>query len=323
MDRLHRIATGLLRAGLLLCAGLSPVLATATEAPGAAPQATAAAEFTVVTLNLYHDRDDWPRRRVQIVETLRRLRPDAIALQEVLQHETLPNQASWLARELGYQSHFVTTDPPSHKRRYGIALLTRAVMLEDGQTLLHPLDDHRTAGFARVLVGGRPLNLYFTHLYWAPDGAATRRQQLADLLAYVDATAGDAASLIAGDFNAEAGAPELAALREGWVDAWGAMHPGADAAASSTLNPAYFNVPARVDHVFLQRGRLRPVAAELLFEQPDATGVWATDHRGLMVRLSVDAEAAGPAPPPPAGTTGTAATGAWSRAWTRLRRRWP
>lgn len=294
MDRPHRTAVGtLLLAGLLLCAGLVPVLAAAVEGPGAAPQA-AAPQFTVVTLNLYHDRDDWPRRRVQIVETLRRLQPDAIALQEVLQHETLPNQAAWLARELGYQSLFVTTDPPSHKRRYGIALLTRTAILEDGETLLHPLEDHRTAGFARLQAGEQPLNLYFTHLYWAPDGAATRSQQLADLLAYVEATAGDAPSLIIGDFNAEADAPELAALREDWEDAWGAMHPDADAAASSTLNPAYFSVPARVDHVFLERGRLQPVAAELLFEHPDADGVWATDHRGLLVRFNLDPEREAP-----------------------------
>src|SRR5690606_37958557 len=81
------------------------VLLAIATAPGAAPAddgqrgRAPAHEFSLVTLNLYHDRDDWPRRRVQIVEELRRLRPDAIALQEVLQHEDLPNQAVWLARE--------------------------------------------------------------------------------------------------------------------------------------------------------------------------------------------------------------------------------
>ncbi|UWX03461.1 endonuclease/exonuclease/phosphatase family protein [Pseudoxanthomonas sp. NC8] len=187
---------------------------------------------------------------------------------------------------MGYRSHFVTTDPPSQKRRYGIALLTRDVVLEDGETLLHPLEDHRTAGFARVLAGDhRPLNLYFTHLYWAPDGAATRSQQLADLLAYVAATAGDAPSVIVGDFNADADAPELAALQPSWQDAWTLLHPDAGPDASSTLNPAYFTVPARVDHVFVERDRLRPLAARLLFVDPDVDGVWASDHRGLLVRF--------------------------------------
>lgn len=277
MSRLPRLV-----AYLLLHAGLLPAAAWAGTGPGSAAD-EAAPEFTVVTLNLAHDRDDWPRRRVQIVETLRFLQPDAIALQEVLQHESLPNQAAWLARELGYESHFVTTDPPSHKRRHGIALLTRAPLLEQGETLLHPLEDHRTAGFARVLVGSHPLNLYFTGLHRAPDGAATRAQQLSDLLAYVDATAEGVPSVIAGDFNAAT--PELEALQERWADAWAALHPQAGAEESSTLNPAYFAVPARVDHVFLEHGRLLPLAAELLFTAPDADGVWVSDHRGLRVRF--------------------------------------
>ena len=100
MSRLPRLASSL----LLCCAALLPAPApagaagppVADEAPDSAP------EFTLVTLNLYHDRDDWPKRRVQIVNTLRALEPDAIVLQEVLQHEGLPNQATWLARELGY-----------------------------------------------------------------------------------------------------------------------------------------------------------------------------------------------------------------------------
>ena len=287
MSRLPRIA-----ARLLFCAALLPFVAGA-EPPVDDPVPVAVApEFTLVTLNLYHDRDDWPKRRVQIVETLRRLQPDAIALQEVLQHETLPNQATWLAGELGYHSHFVTTDPPSHPRRYGIALLSRQPLLERGETLLHPLEDHRTAGLARVLVDGGPLNLYFTHLYWAPDGAITRTQQLADLIAYIEATADGAPSVIAGDFNAEAVAPELAALRAGWDDAWSRLHADLDAEASSTLNPAYFTSPARIDHVFLEQGRLQPVHAELLFTAPDAEGIWASDHRGLLARFRIEDDAA-------------------------------
>ena len=48
---------------------LSPFLAPAA----AAPPSLATAQprpLTVLTLNLFHDREDWPRRRVQILETL-------------------------------------------------------------------------------------------------------------------------------------------------------------------------------------------------------------------------------------------------------------
>lgn len=281
---------------LLLCVGLTGGAAAANNDDGAGAT-HAAPDFTLVTLNLYHDRDDWPRRREQIVAELRRLQPDAVALQEVLQHEDLPNQAAWLANELGYDWHFVTTDPPSQSRRYGNAVLTRQAPLELGETLLHPLEDHRTAGFVRVLAGGRPLNLYVTHLYWAPDGAETRARQLADLMAYIEATSAGAPSLIAGDFNAEADAPELHPLRERWIDAWTALHPHVPLAEATTLNPAYFTVPARVDHVFVEAGRLKPVEARLLFTEPDAEGTWASDHRGLLVRVRLKEHAGAAAAP--------------------------
>ena len=61
-----------LAAWVLLLAGLLPGAAAAdgrlddTDSP-----VDAGPEFSLVTLNLYHDRDDWPRRRTQIVDTLR------------------------------------------------------------------------------------------------------------------------------------------------------------------------------------------------------------------------------------------------------------
>jgi endonuclease/exonuclease/phosphatase family metal-dependent hydrolase len=244
-----------------------------------------AASFSLVTLNLYHDKDDWPRRRQQIVDTLRPLQPDAIALQEVLQDHDLPNQAAWLAHELGYHWHFATTDPPSQARRYGNALLTRQAPLERAETLLHPLQDYRAAGMVRIEFDGRPLNLYVTHLHWTPEGGAMRARQLQDLLAWIDATAAGGASVVAGDFNAPPQAPELAVLLPRFANAWDQLHAGTAAAAASTLNPHYHPQPARIDHVFLEQAYLVPVEASLLFEEPDADGAWASDHRGVLVRF--------------------------------------
>ena len=61
-------------------------------APPVSPPAPAAT-LSVVSLNLEQDRNDWPARRMRLVEALQRLQPDAIALQEVLQTSELPNQA--------------------------------------------------------------------------------------------------------------------------------------------------------------------------------------------------------------------------------------
>lgn len=257
---------------------------------GSADSSPAPPEKTlkVVTLNLYHDKDDWPKRRVQIVEELKRLRPDAIALQEVLQDEGLTNQAQWLAAQLGYRWHFASTDPAGQPRRYGNALLTRHPVLKRGQKLLEPLDDNRTAAFLRIDLDGRPLNLYATHLHWTDQGGAIRARQIADLMQYIAATSEDIPSLVAGDFNSTADSLELAALREGFVDAYGNQHPQADTVSSSTLNLKYF-APKRIDHVFFQRDAFVPVGATILFNQPDAQGVWASDHFGMLVELRLAA----------------------------------
>jgi beta-glucosidase len=95
---------------------------------------------------------------------------------------------------------------------------------------------------------------------------------------------------VAGDFNATADASELAGLREGFVDTYGSQHAGQDVVASSTLNLKYF-APKRIDHVFFQRDAFRPLSAEILFNQPDAQGTWASDHFGMRVILQLAASA--------------------------------
>ena len=258
-----------------------------TAPPAQAPITAGNPTLSVVTLNLYHDKDDWPKRRTQIVETLARLQPDVIALQEVLQHEALPNQAQWLAQELGYHWYFISVDAEDRVRRYGNALLTRHPVLARGQQRLNPLEDSRTAGFVRIRLQGQPVNVYVTHLHHTDEGKAQRAQQIDDLLAFIHASSEDIPSLVAGDFNTAADSTELDRLRREFIDSFGLLHPQATPEAASTLNPAYFPVPERIDHVFHQRDRFQPLSAELLFSQPDAQGTWASDHRGVLASLRV------------------------------------
>ncbi|MEP6907609.1 MAG: glycoside hydrolase family 3 C-terminal domain-containing protein [Pseudoxanthomonas sp.] len=269
---------------LLLLTALSlPIIATAVT-PTSSASTTDAATLQVVTLNLYHDKDDWPKRRVQIVEKLKALQPDVIALQEVLQHETLTNQAEWLAQQLGYQWYFISTDPVGKPQRYGNALLTRHPILARQQKALEPLDDNRTAGMLRIDLGGRTVNLYATHLHWTDDGTAIRRRQIADLVQFIEATSDGIPSVVAGDFNATADAPELAGLRDGFVDTYGSQHANVDTTDSSTLNLKYF-AAKRIDHIFFQRDAFLPMASEIIFNHADAQGTWASDHFGMFVTL--------------------------------------
>lgn len=249
-----------------------------------APAATNVRMLKIATLNLYHDKDDWPRRRVQIVEEFKRERPDVITLQEVIQREDLVNQAEWLAGQLGYAWHFVSTDPAGKPMRYGNAILTRHPVLLRGEQRLRPLDDSRTAGLLRIDLEGRALNVYVTHLHWTDEGVAIRTQQVADLVRYIDTTSEGIPSIVAGDFNSTADSPELAALREGFIDTYGSQHPDVDPVSSSTLNLKYY-APKRIDHIFYQRGEFNPVSSQIVFNHADAEGTWASDHYGVLATL--------------------------------------
>jgi endonuclease/exonuclease/phosphatase family metal-dependent hydrolase len=243
--------------------------------------------MSLVTFNLHHDREDWPQRRQVILRELQALQPDAIALQEVIQKPHVRNQAAWLARRLGYDYQFVSTDPPGRLKRYGNALLTRRPVLARGERLLAPVTDYRTVAHLRIDVEGQPVNVYATHLNERSDerGSRIRAEQVADLLTFIATTSGDAPVVIAGDFNALVDASDLSALRQRYGDSYGSVHVNNELAQISTLNRHYYDAPSRIDHIFFQQDKLLAREARLLFDQPYAEGRWASDHYGVWTRL--------------------------------------
>lgn len=266
---------------------LAGLLAAALAAAPARAAETRAPEMSMVTFNLHHDREDWPQRRKVILRELAALQPDAIALQEVIQKPHVRNQAAWLARRLGYDYQFVSTDPPGRFKRYGNALLTRRPVLARGGHLLAPRTDYRTVAHVRIDVDGIPVNVYATHLNERSDesGSRIRGEQVADLLKFIAASADDAPVVIAGDFNALVDAGDLSALRQRYGDSYGSVHVDNALAQVSTLNRHYYDAPSRIDHVFFQQDRLVAREARLLFDQPYAEGRWASDHYGVWTRL--------------------------------------
>jgi len=243
--------------------------------------------FSVVSLNLWHDKQDWPRRQEAILRELRALHPDAILLQEVLQDAALPNQAAALAEQLGYHYRFFSVDPPQQVRRYGNAILTRVPPQRTLEIKLQPLDDFRNAGWVRIETGGRALNLYVTHLHHTPEGGAIRLQQVRSLLELIVATRGEEPSVLGGDFNARSDAPELQSLAETFGDAYATAHAGAavNGPEHTTLNTHLGHQPARIDHVFFERDAFRAAEARIILDEPDGDGAWPSDHYGMWVSL--------------------------------------
>src|SRR5436190_12670792 len=128
----------LIVAALALCA-LAPTARSATMDT-----------LTVVTLNVWHDQHDWPKRLQVILAEMRRIRPDILCLQEVLQNPDLRNQAETLADSLGYHLQFASVDGPDRPKRYGNAVLTPHRILVSGERNLSPADDYRAVAHVRI-----------------------------------------------------------------------------------------------------------------------------------------------------------------------------
>lgn len=255
-------------------------------------QAPDAPTLTVVTLNLWHDKQDWPHRQDLIVAELQALRPDVIVLQEVLQDATLQNQAAALAGRLGYEYRFFSADDAGRARRYGNAILTLTPIEAAREAKLEPLDDYRTAGWVRTTIHGTPVDLYATHLHYKPDGGLIRARQIAGLQDFMRATPDDAPAIIAGDFNTPATATELAPLWARFGDAYAHAHPDADveAPAHTTLNTHLGHPATRIDHVLYQRDAFRVVDARRILDRADAAGAWPSDHYGVWVKLRIQGD---------------------------------
>ncbi|MNV47968.1 Endonuclease/Exonuclease/phosphatase family protein [compost metagenome] len=160
-------------------------------------------------------------------------------------------------------------------------------MLSRNDHLLAPLGDYRTVAHLRIDVDGRPVNVYATHLNERSDevGSRIRGEQVADLLAFIAQSAGDAPVVVAGDFNALVDAGDLSELRNHYGDSYGSVHVNNELAQVSTLNRHYYDAPSRIDHIFFQQDRLLAREAKILFDQPYADGRWASDHYGVWTRL--------------------------------------
>ena len=244
---------------------------------------------SVLTLNIWHNQQDWPARLEAIVSGVERLDPDIVCLQEVLQNPELPNQARTLADRLGYRAYFASWDSAGSAKRYGNAVLTRDPMSDSGFVLLDPPDDYRVVAHVRVDPGDGPLDVYCTHLHHTQERPEIRRAQIESAVAFIEETRGSGPVVLAGDFNARVGDPELAALQSGYTDTFGTLKEDAD--SITTLNPALGHSARRIDHVFVAPGaesKLVPISGARVLDQT-VDGVWPTDHFGVLVRFHREA----------------------------------
>ncbi|MGW7685471.1 glycoside hydrolase family 3 N-terminal domain-containing protein [Kribbella sp. NPDC054772] len=230
-------------------------------------------------------------------QALKALDADIIGLQEVDVH--WGDRSQWLdtlaelGAKLGMHPAFAPIydfDPPAAgqpRRQYGVGLLSRFPLVRTENhsiTRLSTQDPNPVPapapGFleAELDVRGRRLHVYCTHLDYRAD-PSVRQAQVADTVKMLAADRRQDLQILVGDFNAEAGAPELAGLWRKLSDSW-------TAAGSTTGGPDTYPAVAadkRIDFVTVGSG-LHVLHAEVPAEVPVAQA--ASDHRPMIAHLS-------------------------------------
>ena len=254
---------------------------TATRAIGTARESALSPEqdlpdqITLVSWNLHYGVD--PAGAVdleQVARTIEAQHPSVVTLQEVSRGWVMgggADMATWLADRLGMRMSFA----PAADRQFGNVILTSRP--QDAVTVLElPYGagpQRRSALSADVQVTGGPIRITSVHLQHREENTPTRLDQIATLLA----AEGDApVAVIAGDFNAEPGWPEIELLTQdnGWLSAQDVAGDPA-ALTSPSIDPQ-----DRIDWVF-GRG-VAFLGAEVLGD------AFSSDHRPLVVILRPD-----------------------------------
>lgn len=267
----------------------------------------------VATWNLWWRHGDPDRRRPAILNALREVDADVVALQEVWWHAE-GSLADELAADLGMHVALrPSRDPSSWTSRLPD---TEAYGIGNAVLARHPLGEPTTAalpapsreGADRLLldvVVATPTGscrVVDVHLTSTP-ASALRCEQVRAIAAHVAAAAStDLPPIVLGDFNAEPDSDEMRLL-EGLLTApaepglvlintrrWAARP---DAPTWNPVNPhvaATGSPPVRIDHVLLGLGRgTVPVRVEgsAVFGDRPVDGVWPSDHAGVIVDLEV------------------------------------
>lgn len=262
----------------------------------------------MLSLNLWHRDGPYPARLAALGRELERVAPDVLGLQEVL-HTTDPalgpSQLDELARaDLPYRAFAAAHRTPGGLD-FGNAIVSR-FPISHAETLALPAcgKSPRVVAFARVETPAGTLPFFCTHLHYRADDGFVREQQVLELARLVDqhARGADLPAVVTGDFNALPEAAEMRFLRglqslEGqsvrFFDAFEHAGHGPGVTFDEAHNPfasVWPDRPARIDYVLVRRiddrGRGRPLRAEVCFDRAGDDGVFPSDHYGVFADLA-------------------------------------
>lgn len=270
----------------------------------------------VLTLNVWNVEGD-SRRHHLINRELRRLKPDLLALQEVIQTPeaaSLDTIVDGLDMHVTHQQDVQAFRPPYSDSYGGTAIATRCPhrVVEVLDPRIPAAPDVPWATLAAIVDLGDVGSLLFiaTTAAWRPAAEAAREHHAVAISALDARHRQDLPTLIAGDLNA---GPDAASIRfltgrqslhgrsvcyyDAWEiagagagETWTDANPNAMAGAERIIGQK--NYHRRFDYVLVgswdahPKGRAEIRSCERVLDQP-VDGIWPSDHYGVMVDIDV------------------------------------
>ncbi len=239
--------------------------------------------------NLHHGND--PHNRYALtrqMEEIYRARPDIVTLNEVEKNNSTygnEDQAARIAQYLtsmtGQRWYQYMVPGTGSKSGIGNAILSR-FPIESSDVC--QLSGERNAVHALLMVGGRTVNVWSTHL--DVESGGQRSKEVKTLRKCMERQAEQ--RLVAGDFNAQEGSAEYNQMANGYGDVW-LQARAARSTRNFSGNCDGCTRNSRIDYLFTSDGAraLRVQSAEIV-DTRDSRGVMASDHKPMIVTFSIN-----------------------------------
>jgi endonuclease/exonuclease/phosphatase family metal-dependent hydrolase len=263
----------------------------------------------IATWNVWGRYGPWEARLPVIIENLRAIDADIVALQEVWDDDAR-SQARELADALGYVDPVYAANLERDGARSGNAVLARwsitrhDVLVLPRRGAFGAVDDEgeeRLCVFAEVDGPRGPVQVFCAHLSWQWDHSAIRQEQTRAIARFLTTTRPRSfPAVVCGDLNAEQSSDELrlltgraaspvprVVLRDAW-EAAGRSDPGSTWSNANPFAAASLDLDRRIDHIMVGPPKLGGVGHVLRAEVAGyrtIDGMWGSDHLAVVAEL--------------------------------------
>lgn len=258
----------------------------------------------IITINILSDLSLWEKRKSLLVDQLKLLSPDVVALQEV----RLPqNPANWLAGELALEHLYLSPKIGREAKRESIAILSRFPFKDTATLYLG--GQSRVAQRVIIDVESTLLRVVNGHFYWQPGESAARLRQIERLISWLDASPSAPPTVVCGDFNSTPETRSIQRMKERYLSAYEQIHGMEPEYTCPTPLPhapwpffrtflGFFlvlrphqlrlNWRGTLDYIFVDP-QLRVLDCRLVLDKPSPhnPNLYPSDHLGLYAEIEI------------------------------------